>query len=92
MAPASDAAIVRRVALPLSAAILAANLIGALVAAVSEHGGSINKSEEDAALCLLGAAVAGNIGAAERFEYTVIGEPVTLRGRGRETRLARVRA
>ncbi len=31
MAEPSDAALVRRVALPLSAAILAANLIGALV-------------------------------------------------------------
>jgi adenylate cyclase len=88
---------------------------GAVVAAVSEHRGSINKFEGDAALCLFGAplpsedpardalaaarslrerlretlpqadfgigvsagaAVAGNIGAAERFEYTVIGDPV----------------
>ena len=88
---------------------------GAVVAAVAEHGGSINKFEGDAALCLFGAplehadpagdalaaaralrtrlhaelpradfgigvsagaAVAGNIGAAERFEYTVIGDPV----------------
>ena len=88
---------------------------GAVVEAVSEHGGSINKFEGDAALCLFGAplprddpagdalaaarslcerlreklpqadfgigvsagpAVAGNIGAAERFEYTVIGDPV----------------
>jgi adenylate cyclase len=145
---------------------------GTVVTAVSEHGGSINKFEGDAALCLFGApleradaagdalaaaralrerlaaalpqadfgigvsagrAVAGNIGAAERFEYTVIGdpvneaarltelakrdnrrvlascaalerageaerarwepgEPVELRGRPGETRLARVRA
>jgi adenylate cyclase len=88
---------------------------GAVVAAVAEHGGSINKFEGDAALCVFGAplecedpagdalaaaralrarlraelpragfgigvsagrAVAGNIGAAERFEYTVIGDPV----------------
>ena len=88
---------------------------GAVVEAVSEHGGSINKFEGDAALCVFGAplpsddpasdalaaaralrdrlreklpqadfgigvsagpAVAGNIGAAERFEYTVIGDPV----------------
>ncbi len=88
---------------------------GAVVEAVAEHGGSINKFEGDAALCLFGAplpredpagdalaaarslrerlrerlpqadfgigvsagpAVAGNIGAAERFEYTVIGDPV----------------
>jgi adenylate cyclase len=88
---------------------------GAVVAAVGQHGGSINKFEGDAALCLFGApleradaagdalaaaralrdrlgkalpqadfgigvsagrAVAGNIGAAERFEYTVIGDPV----------------
>jgi adenylate cyclase len=88
---------------------------GAVVEAVSEHDGSINKFEGDAALCVFGAplpsedpagdalaaaralrdrlreqlpqadfgigvsagrAVAGNIGAAERFEYTVIGDPV----------------
>jgi adenylate cyclase len=88
---------------------------GAVVEAVTEHGGSINKFEGDAALCVFGAplpsddpasdalaaaralrdrlreklpqadfgigvsagrAVAGNIGAAERFEYTVIGDPV----------------
>src|SRR5918992_916184 len=88
---------------------------GAVVEAGAEHGGSINKFEGDAALCLFGAplpaddpasdalaaaralrdrlreripqadfgigvsagkAVAGNIGAAERFEYTVIGDPV----------------
>jgi adenylate cyclase len=88
---------------------------GAVVEAVSEYGGSINKFEGDAALCVFGAplpsddpasdalaaaralrdrlrdnlpqadfgigvsagpAVAGNIGAAERFEYTVIGDPV----------------
>jgi adenylate cyclase len=86
-----------------------------VVAVVSEHGGSVNKFEGDAALCVFGAplerddaagdalaaarelrrrlaeevpetdlgigvsageAVAGNIGAAERFEYTVIGDPV----------------
>jgi adenylate cyclase len=91
------------------------DFFGAVVEAVAEHGGSINKFEGDAALCLFGAplpredaagdalaaarslcerlrerlpradfgigvsagaAVAGNIGAAERFEYTVIGDPV----------------
>jgi adenylate cyclase len=91
------------------------DFFGAVVEAVSEHGGSINKFEGDAALCVFGAplpsddpasdalaaaralrdrlrerlpradfgigvsagrAVAGNIGAAERFEYTVIGDPV----------------
>jgi adenylate cyclase len=91
------------------------DFFGAVVEAVAEHGGSINKFEGDAALCVFGAplpaddpasdalaaarslrdrlrdelpqadfgigvsagrAVAGNIGAAERFEYTVIGDPV----------------
>jgi adenylate cyclase len=156
---------------PAEVVALLNEFFGAVVAAVSEHGGSINKFEGDAALCLFGApldrddaagdalaaarslrarlcdtlpqadfgigvsagaAVAGNIGAAERFEYTVIGDPVneaarltelakedeggvlasgaaleraregergcwsegetvTLRGRSRETRLARPR-
>ena len=88
---------------------------GTVVETVTEHGGSVNKFEGDAALCVFGAplpsddpagaalaaaralrdrlheelpqadfgigvsagaAVAGNIGAAERFEYTVIGDPV----------------
>ncbi|MGH2905824.1 MAG: adenylate/guanylate cyclase domain-containing protein [Solirubrobacterales bacterium] len=88
---------------------------GVVVEVVGAHGGSINKFEGDAALCIFGApvarddaagdalaaarrlaselrervpelsagigvsggpAVAGNIGAAERFEYTVIGDPV----------------
>jgi adenylate cyclase len=88
---------------------------GVVVEVVGEHGGSINKFEGDAALCVFGApadrpdaasdalaaarqmarrlrdeipelsagigvsggaAVAGNIGAAARFEYTVIGDPV----------------
>jgi adenylate cyclase len=157
---------------PADVVALLNEFFGAVVAAVTEHGGSINKFEGDAALCLFGApleradaagdalaaaralrerlaadlpqadfgigvsagaAVAGNIGAAERFEYTVIGDPVNeaarltelakrdagrvlasgaaleraggaersrweegesvaLRGRSRETRLARVRA
>jgi adenylate cyclase len=86
-----------------------------VVEVVEEHGGSVNKFEGDAALCVFGApversdaagdalraarrlcdrlvteldgadvgigvsageAVAGNVGARERFEYTVIGDPV----------------
>lgn len=86
-----------------------------VVAVVAEHGGSVNKFEGDAALCIFGApgeredasgdalaasrematrlaaevpdlgigigvsagpVVAGNVGAAERHEYTVIGDPV----------------
>jgi adenylate cyclase len=100
---------------PEQVVMLLNEFFGAVVAAVSEHRGSINKFEGDAALCLFGAplpsedpaadalaaarslrerlretlpqadfgigvsagvAVAGNIGAAERFEYTVIGDPV----------------
>lgn len=88
---------------------------GVVVDVVNSHGGSINKFEGDAALCLFGApvdrddapgdalaaaremavrlaaelpelsagvgvsagpAVAGNVGSAERHEYTVIGDPV----------------
>jgi adenylate cyclase len=88
---------------------------GLVVSTVTELGGSVNKFEGDAALCVFGAplprddpagdalaaaralcralrdglpradfgigvsageTVAGNIGAAERFEYTVIGDPV----------------
>lgn len=88
---------------------------GVVVGVVARHGGSVNKFEGDAAMCVFGApvesedaagdalaaarelntllreaipelglgigvsagaAVAGNIGAAERFEYTVIGDPV----------------
>ncbi|MFY9264155.1 MAG: adenylate/guanylate cyclase domain-containing protein [Solirubrobacterales bacterium] len=88
---------------------------GVVVGVVAEHGGSVNKFEGDAALCVFGApsarddaagdalaaaralrerlsvavaeldfgigvsagpAVAGNLGAAERYEYTVIGGPV----------------
>lgn len=88
---------------------------GVVVEVVNTHGGSINKFEGDAALCLFGApgdredasgdalaaartmaarlatelpelsagvgvsagpAVAGNVGSAERHEYTVIGDPV----------------
>lgn len=88
---------------------------GVVVSVVADHGGSVNKFEGDAAMCVFGApvaskdaagdalaaarelneklgeaipelglgigvsagnAVAGNIGAAERFEYTVIGDPV----------------
>lgn len=88
---------------------------GVVVDVVDAHGGSINKFEGDAALCIFGApfdrddpagdalsaardmarrlrdempemsagigvsggpAVAGNVGAAARFEYTVIGDPV----------------
>lgn len=88
---------------------------GVVVDVVSFHGGSINKFEGDAALCIFGApldradaagdalaaarkmvkrlgvelpelaagvgvsagpAVAGNVGSAERHEYTVIGDPV----------------
>jgi adenylate cyclase len=86
-----------------------------VVDVVREHGGSVNKFEGDAALCVFGApleredppgdalaaarelgprlraevpeldvgigvsagpAVAGNVGSQERFEYTVIGDPV----------------
>lgn len=86
-----------------------------VVESVTEHGGSINKFQGDAALCVFGAplpsddaaddalasarmmaaslareipelgvgigvsagdVVAGNVGAAERHEYTVIGDPV----------------
>jgi adenylate cyclase len=100
---------------PSEVVALLNDFFGAVVEAVGEHGGSINKFEGDAALCLFGAplprddpagdalaaarslrarvseslpqadfgigvsagpAVAGNIGAAERFEYTVIGDPV----------------
>ena len=100
---------------PSEVVALLNEFFGAVVAAVDEHGGSINKFEGDAALCVFGApleradaagdalaaaralrarlradvpaadfgigvsagrAVAGNIGAAERFEYTVIGDPV----------------
>jgi adenylate cyclase len=91
------------------------DFFGVVVESVTEHGGSVNKFEGDAALCVFGAplpsddpasdalaaarslrerlretlpqadfgigvsagaAVAGNVGAAERFEYTVIGDPV----------------
>jgi adenylate cyclase len=87
----------------------------AIVETVETHGGSVNKFEGDAALCVFGApvgrpnpardalaaarrlrarlqselpgcdvgigvsagtAVAGNVGAERRFEYTVIGDPV----------------
>jgi adenylate cyclase len=86
-----------------------------VIESVTEHGGSINKFQGDAALCVFGAplpsddaadsalaaaramaaalareipelgvgigvsagdVVAGNVGAAERHEYTVIGDPV----------------
>lgn len=95
-----------------------------VIAAVSKHGGSINKFEGDAALCVFGApqdrkdaagdalaaaremaaslaseipelgvgvgvsagsVVAGNVGAAERHEYTVIGDPVNEAARLTET-------
>ena len=88
---------------------------GVVVEVVARHGGSVNKFEGDAALCVFGApgeladaagcalaaarqlavrlredvpelvagigvsggpAVAGNVGSAERLEYTVIGDPV----------------
>ena len=100
---------------PSEVVALLNEFFGMVVDAVDEHGGSINKFEGDAALCVFGAplprddaagdalaaarslrerlrdalpqadfgigvsagaAVAGNIGAAERFEYTVIGDPV----------------
>jgi adenylate cyclase len=100
---------------PAEVVALLNEFFGAVVTAVRAHGGSINKFEGDAALCVFGApleradpagdalaaaralcerlraelpqagfgigvsagaAVAGNIGAAERFEYTVIGDPV----------------
>jgi adenylate cyclase len=100
---------------PADVVALLNEFFGAVVTAVTEHGGSVNKFEGDAALCVFGAplpredaagdalaaaralrarlrdelpradfgigvsagsAVAGNIGAAERFEYTVIGDPV----------------
>ncbi|HEV7917980.1 MAG TPA: adenylate/guanylate cyclase domain-containing protein [Solirubrobacterales bacterium] len=93
---------------------------GVVVSTVRAHGGSVNKFEGDAALCIFGApgdcedaagdalaaglelakrlseevpqlsagigisageTVAGNIGAAERFEYTVIGDPVNVAAR-----------
>jgi adenylate cyclase len=100
---------------PAEVVALLNEFFGTVVEAIREHGGSINKFEGDAALCVFGAplprddpagdalaaarslrarlreslpradfgigvsagrAVAGNIGAAERFEYTVIGDPV----------------
>ncbi|MBI4898204.1 MAG: adenylate/guanylate cyclase domain-containing protein [Actinobacteria bacterium] len=104
------------VALPPQEVVRLLNLFfGVVVEVVGRHGGSINKFEGDAALCVFGApstredaagdalaaarelvvelrrtlpqldlgvgvsagdAVAGNIGSAERFEYTVIGDPV----------------
>jgi adenylate cyclase len=104
------------VALPPQEVVLLLNrFFGVVVEVVGRHGGSINKFEGDAALCVFGApsersdaagdalaaarelvtelreklpqldlgvgvsaggAVAGNIGSAERFEYTVIGDPV----------------
>ena len=94
-----------------------------VVAAVDEHGGSINKFQGDAALAVFGAplrsdgaataalataralsanmrvlpvvdfgigvsagpAFAGNIGAANRYEYTVIGDPVNEAARLADT-------
>ena len=100
---------------PQEVVALLNRFFGVVVGVVRGHGGSINKFEGDAALCVFGApldhenaslgamsaaremaarlrtelpelpagigvsagpAVAGNVGSAERHEYTVIGDPV----------------